>query len=152
MKDVLGIVVVGLVLVFAGCKEDDSWSTWSAHPESCPCDGGSSCEEEGEEEGEHEEEGEESGTQYSKGDTLDEVFNGARLIMSYDDGTNLFTGTVENVTDDPLCYVRVEVHLNNGIEVGPTDEIDLDPGATIDVELDAAEGHEGEGEEEGEHD
>jgi hypothetical protein len=88
-------------------------------------------------------------TQYAKDETLDETFNGARLIMSYDDGTNLFTGTVENITEDTLCYVRVEVHLNNSVELGPTDEVDLAPGAIIDVELDADEGHEGEGE--GEH-
>jgi hypothetical protein len=152
MKHVFTVVALGsvLVMVLVGCKKDDSWTSWSAHPESCPCDGGSSCEEEGEhEDGEHEEEGEESGTQYAKDETLDDTFNGARLIMSYDDGTNLFTGTVENVTEDPLCYVRVEVHLSNGVELGPTDEVDLDPGTIIDVELDADEGHEGEGE--GEH-
>lgn len=55
---------------------------------------------------------------------------------------------VENITNDVLCDVRVEVHLNNGLEIGPTEEVDLEAGDTIDVNLSPDDGHQGEGEEE----
>jgi hypothetical protein len=37
-----------------------------------------------------------------------------------------------------LKQVRVEVHLSNGVELGPTKRVDLKPGARIPVELSAA--------------
>jgi len=82
----------------------------------------------GERSGEHGEEGEESGTEYSLNQTYNNVRNGARLILSYDTQTNSFIGTVENTTDRILQRVRVEVHLSNGIELGPTTPVDLIPG------------------------
>ena len=145
-------MILALVVALSSCNEDEAWTTWSAHPETCPCDG-SDCGEEGEGEhgeGNHEEEGEESGTQYGQDEMLDETYQGARLILSYDVETDLFTGTVENTTGTTLCDVRVEVHLNNGRELGPTDPIDLLAGESIDVELSPEEAHDGEGE--GEHD
>ena len=93
---------------------------------------------EGEASGEHEEEGEESGTQFALGDTFDEVRAGARLVLSYDSTANSFTGTVENTTAAKLSRVRVEVHLSNGIELGPTTPVDLDPGQIIDITLEAS--------------
>ena len=48
------------------------------------------------------------------------VRNGARLILSYDAASNSFKGTVENTTSNVLTRVRVEVHLSNGAELGPT--------------------------------
>ena len=82
------------------------------------------------EDGEHDEgagEGDESGVQYALDETYDEVRAGARLTISYDKSRNAFTGTVENTTSDTLKRVRVEVHLSNGIELGPTTPVDLGP-------------------------
>ena len=97
---------------------------------------------EGSESGEHGEGsgegGEESGTQYALEDTYDVVRAGARLILSYDSGSNTFTGTVENVTNDILRRVRVEVHLSNGIELGPTTPTDLAPGEVMNISLEAS--------------
>ena len=82
--------------------------------------------------------GEQSGTQYALGETFDQIRAGARLILSYDSSANAFTGTVENTTRDTLNRVRVEVHLSNGIELGPTTPIDLAPGQTADITLPAS--------------
>lgn len=81
--------------------------------------------------------GEESGTYLPLDQTYDEVRNGARLILRYDAEANAFVGTVQNTTDDTLPQVRVEVHLSNGTELGPTTPVDLAPDATIDVKLPA---------------
>ena len=83
-------------------------------------------------------EGEESGQEFAKDETYDQVRNGARLKLVYDAKTNAFVGTVENTTNQTLSKVRVEVHLSNGIELGPTTPTDLAPDQTINVELSAA--------------
>ena len=82
---------------------------------------------------------EQSAVQFSKSDTYDHTRNGARLILSFDREANEFAGTVENTTDDTLTRVRVEVHLSNGTELGPTTPTDLDPGEAIDIRLTATE-------------
>ena len=84
------------------------------------------------------EDGEESGTQYGLTEKYDVVRAGARLILSYDTPSNAFTGTVENTTGETLRRVRVEVHLSNGIELGPTTPRDLDPGQSADITLPAS--------------
>ena len=97
----------------------------------------------GSESGEHsrgsesDEGGEESGTQFALGDTFDEVRAGARLVLSYASTANAFKGTVENTTGTTLSRVRVEVHLSNGIELGPTTPVDLAPGQVVEVTLPA---------------
>ena len=54
---------------------------------------------------------------------LDEIYdvtrNGARLILRYDAAANQFVGAVENKTNATLTRVRVEIHLSNGVELGP---------------------------------
>ena len=87
--------------------------------------------------GHHGEEGEESGTELALNESYDEVRNGVRLILAYDAQSNSFNGTVENTTDKTLKRVRVEVHLSNGTELGPTTPADLDPGKKRDVKLTA---------------
>ena len=82
-------------------------------------------------------EGEESAQQFAKNETYDHVRNGVRLKLAYDANTNTFTGTVENTTNQTVSSVRVEVHLSNGIELGPTTPTDLAPGQKINVELSA---------------
>jgi len=72
---------------------------------------------------------------------LDETYNvnrnGARLILSYDAANNQFIGTVENMTNAVLTRARVEIHLSNGVELGPTTPTDLAAGEILDIVLDA---------------
>ena len=68
-------------------------------------------------------------------ETFDAVRGGARLILNYDATGNAFTGTVENTTGNALSNVRIEVHLSNGTELGPTSPVDMAPGQVIDVNL-----------------
>ena len=82
---------------------------------------------------------EQSAVQFSKSDTYDHTRNGAHLILTFDREANEFVGTVENTTDDTLSRVRVEVHLSNGTELGPTTPTDLDPGEAMDITLPATE-------------
>ncbi len=70
-------------------------------------------------------------------ETFDMVRSGARLIMNYDAASNSFIGAVENTTNNVLNQVRIEVHLSNGTELGPTTPIDLAPGEVVDVKLPA---------------
>lgn len=63
--------------------------------------------------------------------------NGARLVLAFDPRTQVFTGSVTNTTARTLPQVRVEVHLDNGTELGPTKRIDVAPGQTVPVELGA---------------
>jgi hypothetical protein len=112
---------------------------------------------------------EESGTELALDESYDQVRNGARLILTHDAQNNSFFGTVENTTDNTLKQVRVEVHLSNGVELGPTTPADLAPGERVDVTLTATSndfdgwtahpevgeggsGEHGGGEGEGEHD
>ena len=78
---------------------------------------------------------EESGTELALDESYDAVRNGARLFLTYDAQSNSFNGFVENTTEDTLRQVRVEVHLSNGVELGPTTPTDLSPGESIDVSL-----------------
>lgn len=67
---------------------------------------------------------------------LDQRFaNGARLVLQFNPNTQVFEGSVTNTTAGMLPQVRVEVHLDNGVELGPTKRIDVSPGETISVEL-----------------
>ena len=115
---------------------------------------------------EHGKEGEESGAEFALDEKYDSVRNGARLILDYDAQSNSFIGSVENTTDKILKNVRIEVHLSNGKELGPTTPADLEPGEKRDVKLTATSkdfdgwsahpevgsGEHGHGEERGEHD
>ena len=78
---------------------------------------------------------EESNVELTLTDTYDKVRNGARLILKYDTQSNAFKGTVENTTDETLKRVRVEVHLSNGKELGPTAPGDLAPGEKREILL-----------------
>ena len=80
---------------------------------------------------------EESSTELGLDESYDAVRNGARLSLTYDMQNNSFIGFVENTTDNILKQVRVEVHLSNGVELGPTTPADLNPGESIEVSLSA---------------
>ena len=68
-------------------------------------------------------------------ETFDTVRGGARLILNYDPTSNAFTGSVENTTNNTLTNVRIEVHLSNGTELGPTTPVDMAPGETIAINM-----------------
>ncbi len=151
------IVCLGFLLVFAyGCNkasEETEAVGMSAHEpeqaeqakegEEAGTQEGERGEHEGEGrgehagEGEHGEEGEETGPRLAKGGTHDEVRKGVRLILAYDSESSSFVGTVENVSEKTVSKVRIEVHLSNGTELGPTNPIDLAPGKKISVGLSA---------------
>ena len=132
IQRILATFAVMLAVIISGCSSD---SGTSEKPDS-----DKSMESRGEHDrdgSEHGEEGEESGTELALNETYDEVRNGARLILAYDAQSNSFNGTVENTTDETLKRVRVEVHLSNGKELGPTTPADLDPGEKRDIKLTA---------------
>ncbi len=109
---------------------------------------------------------EESKTELALNESYDRVRNGARLILAYDAQSNSFKGTVENTTEKTLKRVRVEVHLSNGKELGPTPATDLAPVKKMEVHLmatstdfdgwtahpEVGEDEHSHGEEHGEHD
>ena len=117
----------------AACTTDNSESHTEA-AESGEYEGSEGGSEEGSEEGG----GEEARNLLTKEQTFDQVRAGARLILRYDTAANAFAGTVENTTNAILSNVRVEVHLSNGIELGPTTPVDLAPGQMISVTLPAS--------------
>lgn len=84
-------------------------------------------------------EGEESGTMFALDDVYNEVKNGVHLVLSYDATSNTFSGNIENITDKSIDKVRVEVHLSNGLELGPTKRTDLSPGQKVDISLKGSE-------------
>lgn len=108
---ILGAIVVLIGIVIIGCSKKNTPS--------------------------HSEEGEESGAELALNDTYDRVRNGARLILTYDAQSNAFKGTVENTTNETLKQVRVEVHLSNGKELGPTAAVNLASGEKSEVQLSA---------------
>ena len=76
-----------------------------------------------------------SGATLAPDETFDMVRSGARLILSYDAPSNSFKGTVENTTNNVLGQVRIEVHLSNGTELGPTTPVDMAPGEVVAINL-----------------
>ena len=151
MRSMFLVVAVGalfLVVILSGCTSNNESSEG---PES-GSEGTSQESSGGESGGEHSSggesgsesggEGSESGSEEGSGanqlapdETFDTVRSGARLILNYDAGSNAFTGTVENTTNNTLTRVRIEVHLDNGTELGPTTPVDLAPGEVLSVNL-----------------
>ena len=72
-------------------------------------------------------------------ETFDAVRSGARLILNYDAPSNSFKGTVENTTNGVLHRVRIEVHLSNGMELGPTTPTAMAPGEVVAINLPATQ-------------
>ena len=73
--------------------------------------------------------------QLAPDETFDMVRSGARLVMNYDPASDAFNGIVENTTNNTLTRVRIEVHLSNGTELGPTTPFDLAAGQTAPITL-----------------
>ena len=98
--------------------------------------GGEGGERGGRERGARGEGGEEGGAYLAKMTKQNELFaNGARLVLRFNPNTQVFVGSVTNTTARTLSQVRVEIHLDNGTELGPTKRMDIGPGETIPVEL-----------------
>lgn len=133
------VLMAFLALLLIACGADEA-DTEATHTHS---DGSTHAEhsEDAEATEETTEGGEEDGTQYTKADTHDKIRNGIRLVLKFDAEQGAFTGTVENVSEETLKAVRVEVHLSNGLELGPTESSDLAPGEVKEVML-TAEGRE----------
>ncbi len=138
------IICMSLLLVFVygcnkGSNEGESAEASTHEQEQVEKAGeGKSGEHAGEgERGEHAGEGEETGPRISINGTHNEVRKGVRLILSFDNESSSFIGTVENITEKTISRVRVEVHLSNGKELGPTEPINLAPGKKVDVKLSA---------------
>lgn len=83
------------------------------------------------------EKGEEDGTQLKITQSYNELRYGVRLILKYDQDKEAFIGTVENKSKKIAERTRVEVHLSNGTELGPTKPKNLKPGEKIQVKLSA---------------
>jgi hypothetical protein len=86
------------------------------------------------------EEVEQEGEKLALTHTYDSVQKGLRLVLAYHNASSSFVGSVENTTDKTIKDVRVEVHLSTGVELGPTERIDLAPGEKAGVKLEA-KGH-----------
>ena len=83
------------------------------------------------------EEGSGAANMLAPDETFDMVRAGARLVLSYDAPSNSFKGTVENTTNGVLDQVRIEVHLSNGTELGPTTPRDMAPGEVVSLDMPA---------------
>ncbi len=128
--------VLGAVLgtgILVGCTDDsneDRSGTESAGEHGSGGEGGPESGGEGAGGGE-----EGSAAMLAPDEAFDTVRGGARLMMGYDPASNSFTGTVANTTNSTLTRVRIEVHLDNGTELGPTTPVDLAPGEVMAVNL-----------------
>lgn len=124
-------IVVMLAVVINGCSNDRGASEKEGSEGSAATRGEHARDRGGDGEGE------ESGTEPGLDETYDDVRNGARLMLAYDAQSNSFKGSVANMTERTLARVRVEVHLSNGTEPGPTTGGDLKPGEERNVILTA---------------
>ncbi len=141
VRIVASVAVIGVLALLGGCasNDDELRGEHGGEPrgESRGEHGREGGGEHGREGGgEHGREGgEESGTEFGLDDGYDNTRNGARLVLRYKRDSNSFVGTVQNTTKTTLERVRVEVHLSNGKELGPTIPKNLAAGERIDVEL-----------------
>ena len=63
---------------------------------------------------------------------------GVTLTISYDSSAERFDGTMTNTTNSTVANVRVEIHLSNGTELGPTPRVNIEAGQSEDVTLNAS--------------
>ena len=80
----------------------------------------------------------ESGVRWNADQTATDTRRGVDLVIRYDASSRRFSGTVTNTTGATVTAVRVEIHLSNGTELGPTPRVDLAAGAKQAVTLDAS--------------
>lgn len=70
-------------------------------------------------------------------ETFDAVKNGLRLLLAYNPESEQFEGNLINTTDEIIENARVEVQLSNGMEIGPTESLNLEAGQRVPIHLDA---------------
>lgn len=80
----------------------------------------------------------ESGTRWNPGETATDSRRGVDLTISYNSTTRRFDGSVTNTNASAVAEVRVEIHLSNGTELGPTPRVNLEANETKAVTLDAS--------------
>lgn len=80
----------------------------------------------------------ESGTRWNPNETATDTRRGVNLVISYNPSSQRFDGTVTNTTGSTVTDVRVEIHLSNGTELGPTPRVDLQAQESRPVTLDAS--------------
>jgi hypothetical protein len=73
--------------------------------------------------------------QLSLHDTYDETEQGIRLLLSYDQVSASFIGTIENVSDSTISNIRVTVRLSNGGKLGIREQLSLAAGQRAKIEL-----------------
>ena len=124
-----------------------AFDAWEIHPEVFDCGGPGPVNTEGSGEGGGEgvegsgnDTAEGSGTNaLALNQTYEATCNGARLVMRYDEANNRFVGKVVNMTNATLTRVRVEIHLSNGVELGPTTPTDLPAGYQLSLTMPATD-------------
>lgn len=146
MKRLIILFSISIGLVITGCGSGDKEHSHGenadhTHEQTAQqTDGSAHSHEhtvESEHEGEHSHKGEESDMRMGLDETYDQLRKGTRLVLSYNKETGSFTGSVQNTTEEMLPQIRVEIHLSNGTELGPTTPVDLDPGQSQSIELSA---------------
>ena len=80
----------------------------------------------------------EPGTRWNPDETAAETRSGVTLVLSYDPARQRFDGTVTNTTNSIVINVRIEIHLSNGSELGPTPGMSLNAQESKPVTLDAS--------------
>ena len=81
----------------------------------------------------------ESGIRWNPDEIATDTRRGVNLVISYSSSGQRFSGTVTNTTGSTVTDVRVEVHLSNGTELGPTPRIDLKAQESRPITLDASD-------------
>ena len=69
------------------------------------------------------------------GDEARELRGGVELVMRFEQAAERFAGTVRNTTSQTVRDARVEIHLSNGAELGPTIPVDMAPGAVYSITM-----------------
>ena len=135
-RSTMTALAVVLVMSLPGCGDGPTVPEEQSEPESGTEAASGTQPASGTESGTGSEPGE-SGTQYELSQTARQSRSGVNLVIGYDAAAQSFTGTVTNTTTAVVSLVRVEVHLSNGIELGPTPSLNLTPAQTSPVALSA---------------
>lgn len=133
LKLITALVVVAAV-VFTGCSNTSGEKKEKETESHELSETGEHARELGGEKGE---ESEEDGTQIGINESYEGVRSGVHMVLAYDAEKDGFVGVVKNTLDKAISQVRVEVHLSNGVELGPTPRADLAPGESRDIFLPA---------------
>lgn len=80
----------------------------------------------------------ESGRRWAPDETATDSREGVNLTISYNASSQRFDGSVTNTNSSAVSDVRVEIHLSNGTELGPTPRVTLQANETKSVTLDAS--------------